>query len=753
MQLIKIESRVLRQIVPAVLIPLFTALCAEGSTITVTNNNDSGSGSLRDAVSMANNGDTIVFDPALSGDTILLASGEIVIDKNLSIIGLDDDSTFISGNDSSRIFRINGADTVNIEDMTLTNGMSADSGGAVYSNGSLSLKTCVLKNNSSASGGAVYSSAAGSFNSSGCVYQNNSSVSGGGGIACIGGGNFNDDIITGNSAGKGGGIYAQVSLFITGSTISNNSAHAGDGGGILNFGNGRAIQCIIQNNTISNPAYSGGGIFTNSGTFQILNSRIQGNAGGSGGGIQNDGTLTVISSAISNNNAAVSGGGIGNNGSELTINNSTMSGNASASAGGAIVNSGTLTINSSTISSNRAGGSGGGIQNEGKTTLSRCTVAFNKTDSDGGGVNNADSLLFSNTIIANDTADGQGDEFFNTSGKIISLGHNLVRDITPVGAPDLAPTATDKFGTSSIPVDPLLGLLQNNGGTTLTHEPRCGSPAIDAGDPAGALVTDQRDSARIHGPGIDIGSVESQYDPVEIDAAIVHPIAGSSNGSIELLISGGTPPYYINWNTGDRVLTLTGLSAGNYTVTVDDFYGCSATEAFSLTPIQPPAAGFTWENPNGGIVNFTNTSSNNPTTFHWNFDDGDTSIAQNPSHTYSSNGSYYVCLSVANASGTDIFCDSVSVTGITSIEETGKETSLSVYPNPGTDYLYIEIPAATFVQVFDAWGKLLQTSSLEKISLSGVAKISIEELPCGNYLLLLHDGRKIAGKSRFSVFR
>ncbi len=748
----RIGFRISRQIAVAVLIALLLLrpTASEGITITVMNSNDSGSGSLRDAIGSAGSGDIIMFDTILTGDTIILTSGEIIINKNLVIIGLDDDSTFISGNHVSRIFAITAGDTVSIEDMTLTEGMSPDSGGAVYSNGDLSLKTCVLNNNSSKFGGAVYSSPSGRFNSSGCVFQNNSSIEGGGGIACMGGCTFNSDIIIGNSGGRGGGIYAQASLFITGSTISGNNA-SGDGGGILNYGNGRAVQCLIENNTVNNPASAGGGIFTNSGSFQILTSRIQGNSSGAGGGVRNEGNLTIATTTISNNNAAGSGGGIGNE-DELTINNSTLSGNISGSNGGAAVNSGELTINGCTLSGNRAN-SGGGIQNTGKTTLFRCTVAFNKASSSGGGVNNADTLHFSNTIIANDTANGQGDELYNSSGKIISQGHNLVRDISPLSGADLTPAASDKFGTSSIPVDPLLGPLQNNGGTMLTHEPQCGSPAIDSGDPAGALSTDQRDSARIHGNGIDIGSVESQYDPIIIDAAIVHPVGSNNNGSIELLLSGGTAPYYVHWNNGDSVLIITGLSAGNYTVTVEDFYGCSATEAFSLTAVQPPVAAFTWENPSGGTVNFTNTSSNNPTTFHWNFDDGDTSIAQNPSHTYSSNGSYYVCLSVANASGTDTFCDSVSVTGITSIEETGKEALLLVYPNPGTDYLYIEIPEATFAQVFDACGKLLQTASLENISSSGAAKISIEELPGGIYLLLLHDGRKVAGKSRFSVVR
>lgn len=84
---------------------------------------------------------------------------------------------------------------------------------------------------------------------------------------------------------------------------------------------------------------------------------------------------------------------------------------------------------------------------------------------------------------------------------------------------------------------------------------------------------------------------------------------------------------------------------------------------YSATP-PPPVAGFTWSNITGGLINFTNTSQNSPTAFHWDFGDGDTSDLQNPSHSYSANGAYYVCLTAANASGSNTFCDSVHVTGI-----------------------------------------------------------------------------------------
>src|SRR5256714_13232269 len=60
------------------------SMSAYADIITVTNTNDSGPGSLRQALADANDGDTIDFDPALNGQTIRLTGLELVIDRNTS---------------------------------------------------------------------------------------------------------------------------------------------------------------------------------------------------------------------------------------------------------------------------------------------------------------------------------------------------------------------------------------------------------------------------------------------------------------------------------------------------------------------------------------------------------------------------------------------------------------------------------------------------------------------------------------------
>jgi hypothetical protein len=101
------------------------------STLTVLNALDSGSGSLRATIKAASSGDTIQFDSSLSGQTITLTSGELVISKSLDIEGLGPDKLAISGNNASRVFDVSQNQTpvtVTIARLTIENGL--DSGAA-----------------------------------------------------------------------------------------------------------------------------------------------------------------------------------------------------------------------------------------------------------------------------------------------------------------------------------------------------------------------------------------------------------------------------------------------------------------------------------------------------------------------------------------------------------------------------------------------------------------------------------------------
>ena len=91
------------------------------ATITVMNTSDSGAGSLRQAIADANDGDTI--DATGVSGTILLTSGELVVDKSVTILGPGPGNLTVDGNAASRVFRIKTpGHTVSIDGLTIANG-------------------------------------------------------------------------------------------------------------------------------------------------------------------------------------------------------------------------------------------------------------------------------------------------------------------------------------------------------------------------------------------------------------------------------------------------------------------------------------------------------------------------------------------------------------------------------------------------------------------------------------------------------
>ncbi|MEI6489161.1 MAG: PKD domain-containing protein [Bacteroidota bacterium] len=122
-------------------------------------------------------------------------------------------------------------------------------------------------------------------------------------------------------------------------------------------------------------------------------------------------------------------------------------------------------------------------------------------------------------------------------------------------------------------------------------------------------------------------------------------------------------------NTSATVFQHTYASPGNYTVclTVTNT-GATCTSTYCDTAIVTSChAAYTYVLDSlGNGVTFTSTSAGTANTYSWNFDDGTSSNLQNPYHTYSSNGLYYVCLTVSSSvdsTCSDTYCGYVSVYG------------------------------------------------------------------------------------------
>ena len=118
---------------------------ARALTLTVTNTNDTGSGSLRQAIADAVDGD--VIDATGISGTITLAS-QLLVDYDITINGPGMNDLTVSGNNSVRVFFINPAATVSINDLTIANGkVLDDNGGGIYNQGNLTLNYVTVSGN------------------------------------------------------------------------------------------------------------------------------------------------------------------------------------------------------------------------------------------------------------------------------------------------------------------------------------------------------------------------------------------------------------------------------------------------------------------------------------------------------------------------------------------------------------------------------------------------------------------------------
>ncbi|MCC6970248.1 MAG: hypothetical protein IT434_08510 [Phycisphaerales bacterium] len=273
-------------------------------TFTVTNLADTGMGSLRQAVTDANNlagADVITFDAGARG-TITLSGTELVLAGELTIAGPGASDLTVSGNSLSRIFRVLPGASVSISGLAVSNGYSASGGGGVSNDGTLAVTNCTVSSNWAHSGGAVYN--AGSLSITGSSIASNTAQLAGGGIKNVGSLAITGSTITGNSAqdisyGSGGGIENTGTLTISNSTISGNGSIE-YGGGIFASRTLDITNSTISSNT-SQPGGQGGGLFLNTlEPMTVRNSTIAGNLGNGGIHIA-DGALVMLSSLVAGN--------------------------------------------------------------------------------------------------------------------------------------------------------------------------------------------------------------------------------------------------------------------------------------------------------------------------------------------------------------------------------------------------------------------------------------------------------------------
>jgi hypothetical protein len=419
-----------------------------GTTVVVTNCNDSGPGSLRAVVAGAIGSETIDMR-GLSCRRIDLTGAIAIPQISLTLLG---GGITIDANHTSQVFRHEGSGWLRISGMTIARGryrhQTTAWGGCIYSEGSVELRHVLVHWCSAEKTGDVYGSAEG------------------GGIHVSMEARLLDSNIVDNKAiganGSGGGVYGGLGVFVRRSRISRNLAQHDSGGVFASAGLDANYTTISDNSGCALTAF---------GNSVIANSTISGNHDCIGDAV----TMSAVGASWFD--------------LEPMIINTTISGNHSLSSTvlmhgrfGSILNS-TITFN----------------KHDGGPYHDAC--ATNPAVLLSGGWDGPTQL--ESTIAANSTCLGA------PSPDIGKFGSN--RDLVVVGANNLVMSSTMlQLPRDTIFANPRLAPLANNGGPTRTHALLSASPAIGKGNNNADLDYDQRGPRfqRVKRLRADIGAYE-----------------------------------------------------------------------------------------------------------------------------------------------------------------------------------------------------------------------------------------------------
>ena len=538
------------------------------STIIVSTTADAGNGSLRGAIAAAKSGDTIKFSNKLARKTIALKSGQLTLDKNLTIDGDDAAGLVISGNNNSRVFYLDKKREATLKNLTIADGKTKGAGGGIDTRheSEITLQNVKVHGNTSELGGGMrvgHSAKATILNSS--FKDNNGKLT---------------SKYKGFSAGAISHNESRGQLIIEGTTFANNKGY--NGGAIYSFS---GVSLVIEGSTFrNNVGDQGGSIFTDGVSSKGYNS-----------GLSNDGKLIIRRSEFVGNKAKGGGGAIyawgytrkqGYKDDRAIIEDSKFVDNAVTSdkngkaSGGAIWAKMGLEIRDVTFANNTADKQGGALWTESKLPINivNSTFSKNRAVKDAGGAmflnNRSTPVNITNSTIFKNTAGRANGALWFTKDHNLTLKNSIVASNTArdrrqdqAGYQPKDGGGNLEFGTSSkalklfkngLVADPLLDPLTSVNGS-LVHSLDPDSPAVDAGISKDAPSKDQRGIER--DSKADIGAFElrgNDSKPIAEAKSVAEPITKSvsmaaptfSSGKEERSGDNNKLVAYLNLNEG-----------------------------------------------------------------------------------------------------------------------------------------------------------------------------------------------------------
>ena len=333
---------------------------AGAQELVVSSTADGGAGSLRAALDAANasgDADVIVLGAGVEYVLSSCAPGELTSSNGqLTIVG--NGATIRQTCAGQRVLRNTSSDLLTVDNTTLTGGDGSTDGGAILSTaGPVAIVgSTIAGNQAQGNGGGVFVDGA-ALTIDRSSIRDNRSFDYGGGVGVDGTLAMTQSVVEGNSvtgAGAyGGGVYVL-------------SGAAG----------GRISGSVVRNNHADGAGSLGGGVYVDTGSLSIDTSTVADNtaAAGDGGGVYAYYDTTITHSTVSGNTAGGRGGGVFSFDPELVVRDSTIVANNAAAGSGVFAEGFGLSMSFVTVNANSSSGGGAQIDLGGGTLSSFASV-------------------------------------------------------------------------------------------------------------------------------------------------------------------------------------------------------------------------------------------------------------------------------------------------------------------------------------------------------------------------------------------
>lgn len=537
-----------------------------------------GSGSyttIQSAVNAVDTGSTLRLCEATFTENVVING------KTLTLRSIGDGvDTVMSGGGSGTVLFVQGGASVNLVDLTITDGAATGPGGGVTCNGStMTLDAVILTGNTAARGGGLFAQGCALTIKYSTVSGNTATSMGGGAAIENSSGKVRDTEISDNSAPEGGGLYVwSGTISISDNDFLNNEAtttdetlHGEGGGGAGLFAYG-AIP--VKNNWFEGnfSAYNAGGMYLYYASAEVSGNTVTDNeAGRDGGGVyMNYASANILENTVTYNVAGDDGGGLRAYRGTSIIEENTFSNNTAGDDGGGVKLSHTekLLINN-VISDNTAVDGGGGVELDNDTTpILACTITGNKAGN-GAGIHAIEpfaGLEMQDLIITGNTATVSGGGVSIDSAVYGgTLTHLVIRsNKAPLGGGVYAATAAFDLSNS---------VINANNGTSSGG----GIYLEDTSGTLSQLVVTGNVSPTAGGAGLaleDVGSLSVR------NSAIVN-----NNRGVGVLVNGVGPASWTYNDVHDHVTAFSGMTdptgtSGN--IAVNAKFTSASTYDFTL---------------------------------------------------------------------------------------------------------------------------------------------------------------------------